>query len=146
MPLWELILDAVGVLLFLLLAFGLALILRRRLLTRPGGAFELSYRARSDKDGRGWLLGIGRYDGDRLEWFRVFSLSPRPKVVWQRNMLAYAGRREPAGPERMSLYADHVVVACTYSSEPLELAMTESSLTGFQAWLEAGPPGPVMNL
>ncbi|HSE08478.1 MAG TPA: DUF2550 family protein, partial [Nocardioidaceae bacterium] len=23
---------------------------------------------------RGWVLGIGRYSGDALEWFRIFSL------------------------------------------------------------------------
>ena len=43
--------------------------------------------------GRGWLLGIGRYSGDQLEWFRIFSLSPRPKRSWPRGD---AGLRRPA--------------------------------------------------
>ena len=141
MPVWELLLDLVGLILLLALLYGIALIVRRRLLARHGGTFELSYRVRSEHPGRGWLLGIGRYSGQSLEWFRIFSLSPRPKRVWARDLLDYAGRRAPAGPEEMSLYDGHVVASCHYAGEPLEIAMSEASLTGFQAWLESGPPG-----
>lgn len=141
MPLWQLLLDAAGAVLVLVILYGVALIVRRRLLSRHGGTFELSYRVRSERAGRGWLLGLGRYSGDALEWFRIFSLSPRPKRVWQRDTLSYVGRREPEGRERMSLYPDHVVVLCSTPAGQLELAMSRSSLTGLQAWLEAGPPG-----
>ena len=141
MPVWEWALDIVGLCLLLALLYGIALIVRRRLLARHGGTFELSYRARTEHPGRGWLLGIGRYSGQSLEWFRIFSLSPRPKRVWARDLLEYAGRRAPAGAEEMSLYAGHVVASCHYDDEPLEVAMSEASLTGFQSWLEAGPPG-----
>lgn len=128
MPVWVGLLDALGVLLALALAYGIALIVRRRVISRHGGTFELSYRMRTEHPGRGWVLGMGRYTGESLEWFRIFSL-------------AYAGHRAPEGAEEMSLYGSHVVVTCTYEQETLEIAMSESSLTGFQAWLEAGPPG-----
>ena len=146
MPLWQWLLDAAGVLLGMVLLYGVALVIRRRVLSRNGGTFELSYRVRSERAGRGWLLGLGRYSGDTLEWFRIFSLSPRPKRVWQRAELSYAGRREPEGVEQVSLYPDHVVVSCTTPAGGLELAMGESSLTGFQAWLESGPPGAAQEL
>jgi hypothetical protein len=74
MPLWQLLLDAAGALLVLVLVYGLALVVRRRLLSRHGGTFELSYRVRSERAGRGWLLGLGRYSGEQLEWFRIFAL------------------------------------------------------------------------
>lgn len=141
MPLWQLLLDAAGAVLVLVLLYGLSLVVRRRLLSRHGGTFELSFRVRSERAGRGWLLGLGRYSGDSLEWFRIFSLSPRPKRVWLREGLSYSGRRDPAGAERMSLYPDHVVVQCHSADGELELAMSASSLTGLQAWLEAAPPG-----
>ncbi|MGY2702710.1 MULTISPECIES: DUF2550 domain-containing protein [unclassified Nocardioides] len=141
MPVWQWLLDAAGVLLGVVLLFGLGLIVRRRLLSRHGGTFELSYRVRSVKTGRGWLLGLGRYSGESLEWFRYFSLWPRPKRVLQRSRLTFAGRRDPEGPEQMSLYPDHVVISCTTPAGPVELAMSEGSLMGFQSWLEAGPPG-----
>ena len=82
MPVWEWLLDLVGLGLLLALLYGISLIFRRRFLARNGGTFELSYRVRTDRPGRGWLLGIGRYSGQSLEWFRIFSLSPRPKRVW----------------------------------------------------------------
>ena len=97
MPVWQVLLDAAGGLLVLVLLYGIALIARRRMLSRHGGTFEVSYRVRPERAGRGWLLGLGRYSGETLEWFRIFSLSPRPKRVWGRDELTYAGRRDPDG-------------------------------------------------
>lgn len=141
MPFWQWLLDAAGGALVLVLLYGIALVVRRRVLSRHGGTFELSYRVRPERVGRGWLLGLGRYSGEALEWFRIFSLSPRPKRVWLRDALSYAGRRDPEGAERVSLYPDHVVVRCHTADGDLELAMAPSSLMGFQSWLEAAPPG-----
>ena len=110
MPLWQWIADTAGVALLLVLCYAIALVVRRRYISRNGGTFELSHRARSAPTGRGWVLGLGRYSGDDLEWFRIFSLSPRPRRTWSRAGLAYLGRRDPEGHEQMSLYADHVIV------------------------------------
>jgi hypothetical protein len=141
MPVWEWLVDSLGLVLFLIGGYGIALIVRRRILARNGGTFELSYRARSTKVGRGWVLGIGRYSGESLEWFRIFSLSPRPKRVWQRFDMQYTGRRGPIGGEQVSLFADQTIISCNTSAGEVELAMSGSSLMGFQSWLEAMPPG-----
>ncbi len=141
MPIWQWVLDTAGLVLLLVLLYGIGLIVRRRVLSRNGGTFELSFRVRSERAGRGWLLGLGRYSGETLEWFRIFSLSPRPKRSWPRAELTYGGRRDPEGVEQMSLYPDHVVIWCTTPDGEIELAMGASSLMGFQSWLESGPPG-----
>jgi len=133
---WQWLVDVAGVLLLLTVAYGVALVVRRRVLARNGGTFELSHRA-----GRGWVLGFGRYSGERLEWFRIFSLSPRPKQSWRRDDLTYDGRRQPLGAEQTSLYPDHLVIECQTPRGVVELAMSAASLTGFQSWLEARPPG-----
>ena len=146
MPIWEWLLDSAAVILLLVLLLGVALILRRRWLSRYGGTFELSYRARDSGPGRGWLLGLGRYAGDHLEWFRIFSVSPRPKRTWPRSALAYVERREPEGVEQLSLYPGHVVIRCETPDGPVELALGSSSLMGFQSWLEAAPPGAAQHL
>jgi hypothetical protein len=141
MPLWQWVIDVAGILLLLALVYGLALVARRRWLARHGGTFELSYHARTDRPGRGWVLGLGRYSGETLEWFRLFSVSPRPREAWPRESLTYDGRREPLGAEQASLYPDHLVIRCQAPGGEVELAMSAGSLTGFQAWLEARPPG-----
>jgi hypothetical protein len=141
MAAWEWCAEALVTVLVLLVAFGLGLVIRRRLISRHGGTFELAYRVRDSVPGRGWVLGIGRYSGEELEWFRIFSVSSKPRRVWHRKTMEYAGRREPAGIETMSLYPDHVVVSCVTPDGPVSLAMSQPSLTGFQSWLEAGPPG-----
>jgi hypothetical protein len=141
-PLWLDLLDAAGLVVLLVLLYGILLVLRRRVLSRHGGTFELSHRLRPDEEtGRGWLLGLGRYSGEELEWFRIFTLAPRPKRAWNRARLTYHGARQPEGLERTVLYPDHLVVDCESPKGMVELAMSRESLTGFQSWLEARPPG-----
>jgi hypothetical protein len=146
MPLWQWFVDSVGGLLLLVLLYGLCLVVRRRWIARSGGTFDLSlrdaqHRARPDKVGRGWVLGVGRYSGDDLEFFRIFSVSPRAMRVLDRGDLRFQSQRAPDGAEAHALYAGHVVVVLERDEGPLELAMASDALTGFQAWLEAAPPG-----
>lgn len=141
MPWWQWIADIVGGALLLVLLYGLCLVLRRRWISRAGGTFELSLRVRSDKAGRGWVLGVGRYSGDVLEFFRIFSVSPRPRRTLDRGDLEYLGQRPPDGVEAHSLYAGHVVISCLTAGGTVELALAPEALTGFLAWLEAAPPG-----
>lgn len=141
MPWWAWLLDAVGLLLLLALIYGIALVVRRRWISRDGGTFEFSVRVRSTRAGRGWLLGVGRYGDDDLEWFRIFSLAPGPKLRFSRGDLEYVGRRDPVGAESYSLYSGHVIVTCETPEGRLEVAMSPEALTGFLAWLEAAPPG-----
>jgi hypothetical protein len=145
MPVWQWLLDSAGVVLLLVIGYGLLLVVRRRVLCRHGGTFELSVRfaarGHQPQAGRGWVLGLGRYRDERLEWFRVFSPSPRPRRTWQRSELEITGQREPSGQEAFALYGGHLVVACSTPRGPVELAMSPSALTGFSSWLESGPPG-----
>jgi Protein of unknown function (DUF2550) len=141
MPVWQWLLDSAGAVLLVLLLFGALLVVRRRVLSRNGGTFELSVRESRSSEGHGWVLGMGRYREDSLEWFRIFSPLPTPRRTWRRNDLKILGQRDPAGAEEFSLYAGHVVVTCWTPRGDAELAMSPSSLTGLQSWLEAGPPG-----
>ena len=141
MPVWQWLLDSAGVVLLVLILFGVVLVVRRRVLSRHGGTFELSVRDASQPSGRGWVLGLGRYREDSLEWYRIFSPMPRPKRSWRRNDLTFVSQRRPKRAEEYALYAGHVVVVCSTPRGNVEFAMSPSSLTGLQSWLEAGPPG-----
>ncbi|MFD7295534.1 MULTISPECIES: DUF2550 domain-containing protein [unclassified Streptomyces] len=131
-----------------LVAFGV----RRRLIQRSGGTFDCSLRwdapapEAADASGKGWGYGIARYNGDRVEWFRVFSYAPRPKRILERAAIEVTGRRAPEGEEELALLSDAIVLACTHRGTRLELAMSEDALTGFLAWLEAAPPGQRVNV
>ena len=55
---------------------------------------------------------------------------------------------DAAGPGRggrMSRQRKRDAVLRLLRGEPLEIAMSEASLTGFQSWLESGPPGTDWN-
>jgi len=142
---WEWAVWVLAALLFALVAYAVGLVLRRRAISRHGGTFELSLRRPGSTEGHGWQLGLGRYSGDQLEYFRIFSLSLRPKRVWPRDELVFQGWREPEGIELEALYVGHVVVACSGPDGPVELALARSSLMGLQSWLEARPPGTDWN-
>jgi hypothetical protein len=125
----------------LIVALG-AFLVRRITLLRGGGTVEMSLRLYPDgHHGRGWALGVGRFVGDDLQWFRTFSLSPRPKRVLSRHDLAVTGRRRPTDGESLALMADSIVLGCSNVTGSLELAMTEGAETGFLSWLESAPPG-----
>ena len=134
-------LDVLGVLVALALVAVVALVVRRRLLQRRGATFDLSVRSEPRRFGKGWMLGLGRYDGDDLEWYRAFSYSPRPKRTFLRRELEVRSQRKPEGPEAYSLLAGSVIITCNLPGRPVELAMGEEALTGFLSWLEAAPPG-----
>ena len=134
----------------LLLGLGLALLvviaglLRRAGLQRAGGTVELSLRLKRPGHGRGWVNGVGRFVGDELQWYRVFSLSPWPRRRYSRRDLQVLIRREPSGAEHRALLDGAVVMECRAGDRPVELAMSCSAVTGFLAWLEARPPGATL--
>lgn len=146
MPWWADILDLLGLLAAVMLAVFAFLFIRRRVLSRKGGTFECSVRMRippksTSSGARGWQLGLGRYNGAKLEWFRVFSFLPRPREVFDRS-LEVVSRRKPHGAEAFSLYAGHIVLAVRLDTgRMIEIAMSERALTAFLAWTEAAPPG-----
>ncbi len=119
---------------------------RRRFLTRDVGAFDCSLRLQSGPAGKGWRLGVARYESDRIDWYRVFSVSPRAAESLVRAELDVQERRRPAGPETFAVLAGSIIARCRYRGMEVELAMTDQAYTGFAAWLEAAPPGQNVNV
>jgi len=133
--------ELVGVILLLaVLATAVALIVRRVQLLRGGGV-DVSLRRRVVRGGSGWHVGVGRYRGDELCWFRLTSLWPGPTVVVDRTVLEIVDRRTPTEAEVDAIPAAGIVLRCRTPARTVEIAMAPGVLTGFLAWLEATPPG-----
>ena len=125
----------------------LAIYVRRRALQRGGGTIELSLQLKTNvpgTQGRGWVLGVGRFEGGLLRWYRVFSLAPGPRRELVRRDLVVVRRRPPTAGEARAMLAGAVVMECTHRSRDVLLAMDPSAVTGFLAWLEARPPGATL--
>ena len=135
------ILEVFGICLGVLLVLLFAIFFRRRLLKVGGGTIRIQFRLTTMVRGRGWAAGIGQFVGDELRFHRMFSFAVRPKRVLNRRILAVEGRRLPEGPERLTIPGHWIVLACSNGTDRLEIAMAESTVTGFSSWLEAGPPG-----
>jgi hypothetical protein len=145
----------------ILVAVGIAA--RRFLLERGGGTVECGLR----KGGGPWRLGVASYQREELYWFSAFRVSMRPEETFPRRDLTVVSRRLPNDAEEASLGPGMIVVECqlgndapaSEGSDPgpgsgpgpgsdsggpaatVELALTESALTGLLSWLEAGPSG-----
>lgn len=129
----------IGLLAFVGLSL-LALTVRRMVLQRPVGTFVCSLRLGSHPDADGWSYGIGRYHGDRIEWFPIFSLRWKPRHVLTRRQLIVRNRRDATPGEAHSIAAGSDVMVCVFAGEPLEMAMSHGVMTGFLSWVEAAPP------
>jgi hypothetical protein len=129
-----------AVVLVLLVLAAVAVAARRALIERGGGTVDCGLRRAGT--GHGWRLGVASYQPDELRWHQVFGLLLRPDESFPRRTLTVVSRRPPDSSETSSLGPGMVVVECRTGerAEPMELAMSESALTGFLAWLEAAPP------
>lgn len=119
---------------------AVAVAARRALIERGGGTVECGLR-HPGKD-QSWRLGVASYQPDELRWHQVFGFLLRPAEIFPRRTLAVVSRRPPDSAETTRLGPGMVVVGCRAGEreQATELAMSESALTGFLAWLEAAPP------
>ncbi len=115
----------------------------RRLRALRSGGVHAALRTRLDDTGKGWHLGVGRYQGDEFVWFRVLSLRPGPDRVISRSAMEIADRRDPSGPELYSMPPSSRVLRFREAGQAcdVEIAMGPDALTGFLSWLESAPPG-----
>jgi hypothetical protein len=132
----------VGAVLLLVAAVLVWLAVRRLRALRSGGV-HAALRTRLDDSGKGWHLGVGRYQGDEFVWFRVLSLRPGPDRIISRSALEIADRRDPSGPELYTMPPSSRVLRFRESgvTAESEIAMSPDALTGFLSWLESAPPG-----
>jgi hypothetical protein len=115
---------------------------RRRWLSRQGGLFDCSLRLSTKTPGAGWALGVARYSGDNLEWFRVFSPSLRPKFIFPRSTSHAGAQRDPDAIESVVLtFEQRILTMELADGQSWDLAMAPASLTGLLSWLESSAPG-----
>ncbi len=118
------------------------LIARRRWLSRGGALFDCSVRLRTTTPGTGWVLGVARYRQGRVEWFRSFSLSLRPRLVFPRGATVAGTQRVPDEIEALLLLEDQRVIELRLDDgHSWEASMTQDAITALLSWLEAAPPG-----
>jgi hypothetical protein len=142
-------LFAAFLILLVLAASGIAA--RRFLLERGGATIECGLR----RPGESWRLGVASYQLDEFRWYRIFGLSMRPEHAFPRRELAVVSRRPARQDEVTVLGAGRIVAQCRLGPDgpdgtgsgpgpgtgTVDMALSESALTGLLAWLESAPPG-----
>jgi Protein of unknown function (DUF2550) len=134
-------LAVVATLVTVLVGLWAVVLARRLLLARGVGTFDCSLRRSNRRGAGGWVLGVARYEADRLDWFQVLTVSPRPTRSLSRERLTILGHRDPGEVRSYAVLPGWVIVLCAYGTSTLELAMSEAAYNGLAAWLESAPPG-----
>lgn len=134
---WSWTAAAVGLLVVAALVPLVWLLARRRWLAGTGRVFPCSLK----RPGGNWILGLARFRAEDLAWYRVFSLSLRPKVSFHRRETRVVAVRLQEPAEASDLYDDHVVAELGGRHAGYLLAMARPDLNAFSSWTEAGPPG-----
>ncbi|MCI9888164.1 DUF2550 domain-containing protein [Micrococcales bacterium 31B] len=121
-------------------AVAIALILRRRALSRAPGSFECALKFHANDH---WHNGVARFHIDRIEWYRSLNLSPRPQRTWPRREFEITARDAlPEGiPELSAVPAFKVTCAWGEGGATLELALGQGDLHALSSWSESAPPG-----
>lgn len=96
-------------------------------------------------------MGVGRYGGEQLQWYRVLTLSPRPAHTLPRTELEVSGQHATRGTESWAVQAGSVIIECKIRDarnsgafDKVQIAMHSEAVTGFLSWLESSPPGYAM--
>jgi len=108
---------------------------RLRTLSGRVGSFVCGARPEQPAGGA-WVAGIAQYGSGRLDWWRSWSLSPRPARSWLRTEFRVTGRVPLDGAGRPGLY----LVRCQHLDTEFELTMSFEAYAGLTSWLEAAPP------
>ena len=125
----------------LVVVLAVAFLLRRRFLLSGLGAVTMWLRPVGSPR---WSVGVAWYGDDALLWYRALSLSVRPHQRLSRAGFRVLAQR-PAHRDDLALPGDVHVLECSTAQGRRELAMDRSTVTGFQSWLESGPPGTDWN-
>jgi len=139
------LIDSLALILGVTLLPLIGLLVRRRVLARSGGTFDMSVNRRAEATSKGWTLGLAVYRDTDLEWYRTFSLSLRPRYRFTRGDVRIGGRRESSGQEAHAIHTGHVIVGTENASGVRQFAMSPNALTGLLSWLESSPPGHRVN-
>ncbi|AKU17508.1 DUF2550 family protein [Luteipulveratus mongoliensis] len=122
-------------LLVLLVLICLALVLRRRAISR-GGPMMLMARQK----GSGWTLGLARVTASEVAWFPLIGVTVRPRARWIRGDIDL-GAPKPIGHGRPVAMADPVSVNCTSGDRDFTIALSSADYTALRSWAESSPPG-----
>src|SRR3954470_19451427 len=86
-------LAVVATLVTVLVGLWAVVLARRLVLARGVGTFHCPLRRPNRRGRGGWVLGVARYEADRLDWFQVLTVSPRPTRSLARERLVIVDRR-----------------------------------------------------
>lgn len=114
---------------------------RRRWLAASGRVFDCSLRPADATPGAGWMLGAARYSADRLEWYRVFSLSFRPWIVIDRTRTQVEVTRVPDALESAFLDPGQRIATFSGVDEGVSISLSQQDFTALLSWMEGGLPG-----
>lgn len=127
----------VGIVVAVVVGYFLAVILRRRAISR-GRLLAMCAYAREGT--QGWRNGFIRFGEGDVEWYPMGGISVRPRHAWSRRSLDL-GTPVPVGrDEGLDFIDDGVSVLCHDGTGAFRLGMARSAYTALRSFVESAPP------
>jgi hypothetical protein len=133
----EPVVVVLGLAALLLVAVGLAGLYLSRRSALAGRVGSFACGTRPDRDESAWAHGIAQYSTQRLLWFRMRSLSPRPARSWSRDELTLLEREATGMIDRHG--QPLLLVRAAHGEETFQMIMSVPACAGLVSWLESGP-------
>ena len=110
--------QILGLLVLVVVVLAIVVIAARRSALTRSGAIDVCWRPSRARgtmtaDGRGWVLGQGRFRDNEFLMYRSFSPLPGAARKLRRESLKLGSRRGPVGTEPDLLPVGSVIVRCT---------------------------------
>ena len=146
LPLWIWLLDSLALAVVLAVALVALLVVRRRMVARRSGSFDLSVcrQRRSAADMAGSSASVRTARSRSTGTARSRSPGGRAIGSFAATWRSLSGVTLRAA-EAFALDDGDVIVQIKHLSGVQQLAMSPSALTGLLAWLESSPPGRGVN-
>lgn len=132
--------EILGLAVLIALVMAVVVIAVRRSVLIRSGSVDVCWRFDLRTGGGSWVLGQARFHENEFLLYRSLSPLPGPARRLRRDQLVLGDRRPAECTEPDLLPPGSVIVRCTHGGRPLEIAVSESTLTGLRSWLESVPP------
>lgn len=98
------------------------------------------------RENRGWRHGVLRYRGERLDFFKLRSVSPKPDLTFERSGFLLKDRRDLTSLEQRFMVPERKVLVVKTSLGEFEWVLDSHAEMALLAWVESAPTQPMQRM
>ncbi|MEJ6014316.1 DUF2550 domain-containing protein [Corynebacterium sp. H127] len=134
------------VLTFIALIALLACLAVWRFLNHRHSGTQVLMRRVPAQDARGWRHGVIQYHGEKLDFYKLRSISPNPDISFDRCGFLLKDRRNQTAFEQKFMESSRRIIALKTNQGEFEWALDPHAEMALLAWIESAPTQPLQRM